>query len=81
MWTVVNGLSWKQPVRVASTANVAIATGLENGDSIDGVTLATGNRVLLKNQTAPEENGIYVVVASGAASRSSDMDSLSLLTK
>lgn len=74
--SAVNGLSWKQPVRVASTANVAIATGLENGDSIDGVTLATGNRVLLKNQTAPEENGIYVVVASGAASRSSDMDSL-----
>jgi hypothetical protein len=72
----VNGLAWKQPVRVASTANVAIASGLEAGDTVDGITLVAGDRVLLKNQTAPEENGIYVAVASGAASRSSDMDSL-----
>lgn len=74
--SVAEGLKPKEAVRVASTANVDISTGLENGDSIDGVTLATGDRVLLKDQTAPEENGIYVVVASGAASRSTDMDSL-----
>jgi hypothetical protein len=68
------GLNVKDPVRVASTANVAIANGLENGDAIDGVTLVTGDRVLLKNQSTATENGVYVVVASGAASRSTDMD-------
>jgi hypothetical protein len=66
------GLDVKQSVRVASTANVAISTGLEAGDVIDGVTLVAGDRVLLKNQTTASENGIYVAVASGAASRSSD---------
>jgi len=66
------GLDVKQSVRVASTANVAISTGLEAGDIIDGVTLVAGDRVLLKNQTTTSETGIYVAVASGAASRSSD---------
>ena len=56
-------------VRVASTANVAIASELEDGDTLDGVTLATGDFVLLKDQTSPAENGIYTVPASGAASR------------
>lgn len=70
----INGLDWKASVRAASTANVDIATGLENGDSLDGVTLATGDRVLLKDQSTASQNGIYVVVASGAASRSPDAD-------
>jgi hypothetical protein len=70
----VQGLSWKQAVRVASTADVTIASALENGDTIDGVTLATGDRVLLKNQSTASQNGIYVVVASGAASRATDAD-------
>lgn len=69
------GLDWKDSVRAASTANVTIASALINGLSMDGVTLATGNRVLLKDQTTPSQNGIYVVVASGAASRSVDADS------
>lgn len=72
---LVNGLSWKQPVRVATTANGALATAYENGDVVDGVTLATGDRILLKNQTTGSENGIYVVNASGAPTRASDMDS------
>ncbi len=66
------GLDVKQSVRVASTAPVAIATALEAGDTVDGVELVAGDRVLLKNQTTASENGIYVAVASGAASRSSD---------
>jgi len=65
---------WKDPVRAASTANVTIASALVNGLVMDGVTLATGDRVLLKNQTNQAENGIYVVVASGAASRAPDAD-------
>ena len=47
---VKQGLDVKDSVRVASTANAVIASVLENGDAIDGVTLATGDRVLLKNQ-------------------------------
>lgn len=68
------GLNWKQRVRAASTANVTVASALVNGLSMDGVTLATGDRVLLKNQTTASENGIYIVVASGAAPRATDAD-------
>lgn len=74
------GLDVKESVRAASTGNVDIATALENGDALDGVTLATGDRVLLKDQTTPSQNGIYVVVASGAASRATDADDDSEVT-
>ena len=53
-------------VRCATTANITIATALNNGDTLDGLTLADGESVLVKNQTAAEENGIYVVSASPA---------------
>lgn len=69
---LVRGLSWKQSVIAASTANITIASALVDGSTVDGVTVHTGDRVLLKNQTAGAENGVYDVVASGAASRSSD---------
>lgn len=68
------GLSWKQSAVVASTANVVLATGLVAGQSIDGVVLAAGDRVLLKNQTTTTENGIYVATAAGAAARAADAD-------
>jgi len=66
------GLDVKQSVRVATTAAINLSSDLNNGDTIDGVTLVTGDRVLVKNQSTALENGIYVVTASGAASRSSD---------
>ena len=66
------GLDVKASVRVATTAAINLATDLEAGDVIDGVTLVAGDRVLVKNQTSASENGIYVAVSSGAASRSSD---------
>ena len=66
------GLDVKQSVRVATTAAVLLASGLENGDTVDGVTLATGDRVLVKNQGTASENGIYVVQGSGAAVRATD---------
>lgn len=69
---VIDALSWKAGVRAASTANGVLATAYENGDSLDGVTLVTGDRILLKNQSAGAENGIYVVNASGAPTRASD---------
>ena len=64
----------KDAVRVATTANGALATAYANGQTVDGVTLATGNRILLKNQTAGQENGIYTVNASGAPTRATDAD-------
>jgi hypothetical protein len=73
----VQGIQWKQAVRAATTANGTLATAYENGDAIDGVTLATGDRILLKNQTAGAENGIYTVNASGAPTRATDFDASS----
>ena len=51
-------------VRVATTANIAIATALNVGDTIDGVTLADGDRVLVKDQSTGSQNGIYVAGAT-----------------
>ena len=54
-------LGKRQRVRAATTANITIATALNNGDALDGVTLAAGDLVLVKNQSSAAENGIYVV--------------------
>lgn len=72
---VARGLRWKESVRAASTGNGALATAYENGDILDGVTLATGDFILLKDQTTATENGIYIVAASGAPTRRSDLAS------
>ena len=53
----------KGTVRVASTANVTIASP---GSAIDGVTLSTNDLVLLKDQSTASQNGLYVF--NGAAS-------------
>jgi len=71
---LVTGLKWKQTVIAATTAAGTLATDFENGDTIDGVVLATGDRILIKNQAAGAENGIYVVAASGAPTRAADAD-------
>jgi len=63
-------LGWTAPCRAATTANITIATALNAADVLDGVTLAAGDRVLVKDQTAGAENGVYVVAASPA--RASD---------
>lgn len=69
------GLRWKQPVRVATTANGTLASAFADGSTVDGVTLATGDRILIKDQSTQTENGIYVVAASGAPTRATDADS------
>jgi hypothetical protein len=61
------GLDQKASVRAASTTNLDL-TGLE---TVDGVSLIAGDRILVMGQTAPEQNGIYVV-AAGAWARSED---------
>jgi hypothetical protein len=48
---VARGLYWKQPVRVATTTNGTLATAFAAGQVVDGVTLVTGDRILLKDQT------------------------------
>ena len=53
-------------VRVATTANGTLSSAFANGQTVDGVTLATNDRILLKNQSTGSENGIYTVNASGA---------------
>lgn len=70
----VAGLSWKDEVKAASTGNGTLATAYENGDTLDGYTLNTGDRILLKDQTAGAENGLYIVNASGAPTRTTDGD-------
>jgi len=67
------GLDVKDSVRVATTGNITIASDLNVGDAIDGITLADGDRVLVKDQTDASENGIYVAGASPA--RATDFDS------
>ncbi len=69
---ISEGIAWKDSVRAASTANVTVASP---GASLDGITLATNDRILLKNQTAPAENGIYVWNGSAVpATRAADMN-------
>jgi hypothetical protein len=61
------GISWKQPVNCGTTANITLS-GLQ---TIDGVTVVAGDRVLVKSQTAPAQNGIYLASAT-AWSRAPD---------
>jgi len=60
---------WKSSCRVATTANITLS-GLQ---TVDGVLLSAGDRVLVRAQTAASENGIYGV-AVGAWTRTSDAD-------
>ena len=60
------GMGKRGVVRAATTANITIATALNNGDTLDGVTLATNDLVLVKDQSTASQNGIYVVQASPA---------------
>jgi hypothetical protein len=71
---VSEGLHVHEAARAAILTNVALATALENGDTAGGVTLATGDRILVNGQTTTSENGIYVVQASGQALRATDFD-------
>jgi len=72
----VAGLRTRIVVEAATTANVDLSADLQNGDTIDGVTLATGDEVLVKNQSTDSQNGIYTVVSSGTASRSTEYDAI-----
>jgi hypothetical protein len=62
-------LGMKTPVRVATTANITLS-GLQ---AIDGITVAEDDRVLVKDQTASEDNGVYAA-STGEWSRTKDFD-------
>ena len=76
----VAGLRTRIIAEAATTANVNLTNGLEAGDSIDGVTLVAGDRVLVKDQTDATENGLYLAVSSGAASRDPQFDTIAELS-
>ena len=63
-------LDAKQSVRVATTGNIV----LNSAQSVDGVAVVAGDRVLVKNQTLAKDNGIYIV-ANAAWVRAKDADS------
>jgi hypothetical protein len=65
-----SGLDVKASVRAATTANIT----LSGAQTIDGVALSAGDRVLVKNQSTASQNGIYVV-AAGSWARATDADS------
>ena len=72
------GLDFKDSVRVATTATVTVSGP---GAAIDGITLSSGDRVLLKNQSTASENGIYVFNgAASALTRATDADSSTEVT-
>lgn len=68
--TVTGLFTSKGTVRTATTGNIT----LSGAQTIDGVSVIAGERVLVKSQTAPAENGVYTV-ASGSWTRSAEMDS------
>ena len=71
--SIQSGIHWKESVIAASTANVDLSSAPA---AIDGVTLSTDDRVLIKSQTTASQNGIYVFAGAGSAmSRATDADS------
>lgn len=61
-------------VRLATIATGTLASSFANGQVIDGTTLVTGDRILIKDQSTSSENGIYTVNASGAPTRATDFN-------
>ena len=76
----VAGLRTRIIAEAGTTGNVDLTADLQNGDTIDGVTLVTGDRVLVKDQSTASQNGLYIVVASGTASRDPEHDTIAELS-
>ena len=68
--SLVEGLAWKDSCRVATQSNLNLAAP---GATVDGITMASGDRILVRAQTTTTENGIYIWNgAASAATRSLD---------
>ena len=70
----ITGIYWKTAVKAATTANIT----LSGTQTIDGIALSVGDRVLVKNQTTATNNGLYTV-AAGAWTRTTDANTGTLL--
>ncbi|RWC04211.1 MAG: SGNH/GDSL hydrolase family protein [Mesorhizobium sp.] len=71
----VSGIRWiTQRIEARSTGNVDLATGLVNGQTLNGVTVETGKFYFLGSQTLPAQNGLYIGVAAGTATRAAFAD-------
>ena len=71
---LAGNINASRTVDLVATANVNKSSALANGQTLDGVTITTGMRILLTAQTTAADNGIYSAPASGTAPRSSDAD-------
>jgi Phage tail fibre repeat len=69
-----SGVDPKESVRVATVSAGTLASSFVNGAMVDGITLSTNDRILIKDQATGSENGLYTVNASGAPTRSTDAD-------
>ena len=63
---LVTGLKTRTIVRVATTGNVTISSALQSGQTIDGISLSNGDKVLVKSQSNQTQNGVYIVAGSPA---------------
>ena len=70
--SLAQGYKWKEPARVATASNIV----LSGAQTIDGVAVVAGDRVLVKGQTTGSQNGVYVA-ASGSWTRATDFDASS----
>ena len=78
--STINGLDVKESVHLATTAAGTLASSFAAGQTIDGVALVAGDRILIKDQADASENGVYTVNASGAPTRATDFDADSEVT-
>jgi hypothetical protein len=66
------GLNVHASVKAATTTNVNLANAVDNNKVLDGYTLSTGDRILIKNQNTAADNGVYIVASNGAPTRATD---------
>ena len=71
--SLAQGLSVKQSVRVATTEPGTLTTSFKDGESVDGIALGVGDRILIKDQSNKADNGIYTVT-TGSPTRATDFD-------
>lgn len=73
----ISGMKWKNSVRVSTQSNLSLAAP---GATIDGITMASGDRVLVRAQTTASQNGIYIWTgAATPMTRSADADAFNEL--
>ena len=70
----ITNVNIHESVVAATTGNVNLNNAVDNNKVLDGVTIKTGDRILVKNQNTTSQNGIYIVASNGAPTRATDYD-------